>query len=99
MGLGFDSCIHSPAAMLHFSALAFLRETSPNLSPTYELLTGGARLIPPNFLGVVRCLFRGGPLNKCQGAKMYNFSGREDGPPQQVSPVRGKVACTPPHTW
>src|SRR5271156_3085713 len=32
---------------------------------------GAYRGHSPNFLGVVRCLFRGGPPKKCQGAKMY----------------------------
>src|SRR5271156_7256634 len=32
---------------------------------------GAYRGDSPNFLDVVRCLFRGGPLKKCQGAKIY----------------------------
>src|SRR5271154_6581244 len=37
-----------------------LTEGSPlNLGPDLWALTGGTRLIPPNFLGVVRRLFRG----------------------------------------
>src|SRR5271154_1328036 len=54
-----SSPIRSSAAMLHFSALAFLRGRSPKLGPDLWALTGGTRLIPPNFLGVVRRLFRG----------------------------------------
>src|SRR5271156_1323973 len=36
-----------------------LRGLSPKLGPDLWALTGGTRLIPPNFLGVVRRLFRG----------------------------------------
>ena len=32
---------------------------------------GAYRGDSPNFLGVIRRLLRGGPPNKCQGAKIY----------------------------
>src|SRR5271155_82935 len=51
--------------MLTFSALAFFGSPPLNLGLTYGRLRGDS----PNFLGVVRCLFRGGPPKKCQGAK------------------------------
>src|SRR5271163_3073398 len=39
---------------------------------------GASRGHSPNFLDVVRRLFRGGPPNKCQGAKMYPRTKRGD---------------------
>src|SRR5271170_4389725 len=39
---------------------------------------GAYRGHSPNFLDVVRRLFRGGPPNKCQGAKMYPRTKRGD---------------------
>src|SRR5271163_3357832 len=52
------------------TALAFLRGPSPKLGPNLWALTGGTRLIPPNFLGVVRRLFRGGAPKKSAGRKI-----------------------------
>src|SRR5271155_348038 len=39
---------------------------------------GAYRGYSPNFLGVVRRLFRGGPPKKCQGAKIYSRTKRGD---------------------
>src|SRR5271170_4396908 len=39
---------------------------------------GAYRGHSPNFLDVVRRLFRGGPPNKCQGAKIYPRTKRGD---------------------
>ena len=50
----------------------------PKLGPDLWALTGGTRLISPNFLGVVRRLFRGGPPKKCQALKCNIAAGHKE---------------------
>jgi hypothetical protein len=61
-GLLGSSSILSPAATIHFSALAFIRGPSPKRRPKLWALTGGTCLTTPRKLG----------------AKMYSCSGRRD---------------------
>src|SRR5271170_3651572 len=49
---------------------------------------GAYRGHSPNFLDVVRRLFRGGPPNKCQGAKMYPRTKRGDTVNYQLARTR-----------
>jgi len=71
--------IPSPATMLPKRGpnLWALIGAPPKLGPDLWALTGGTRLIPPNFLGVVRRLFRGGPPKKCQALKCSIAAGEE----------------------
>src|SRR5271170_7958868 len=78
----YGPCAPTPKLMGAYRGL------SPKLGPDLWALTGGTRLIPPNFLGVVRLLFRG------RTDHILRHAGRPqwDSPYSDPSPSRSHIA-------